>query len=71
MEAIFSDYNCPICNWEPPAFEGKYYKVNGKKYPIFHNEHKYYNGNFDMHDWDETHCCKVCKKEFIFTNGAV
>jgi hypothetical protein len=67
----YGEINCPLCGWEAPPFEGKYYTVNKKKYPVFLNEHKYYNGSFDMHDWDERHCCPKCKKEFEFSNGSV
>lgn len=69
MEA--SQYNCPTCNFEPPETDGTFYKVGNKKYPIYNNTRKYYNGWNDMHDWDETHFCPNCKKEFTFSNGAV
>lgn len=69
--SAYSLYDCPTCGWEPPAFEGKYYHRNGKKYPVFGNAHQYFNGSFDMNDWDETHYCSNCKKEFTFTNGSV
>lgn len=65
------DMNCPKCRFEAPECDGSYYIVEGKKYPVYSNESKYYNGSYDMHDWDETHCCPECKIEFTFSNGAV
>ena len=35
-----SEYNCPICDWEPPEFDGTFYKiVDGKV-------------KKDLSDWD-------------------
>ena len=67
----YNDTCCPKCGWEPPSFDGRYYTVKGKEYPIFSGVRRYYNGHFDMNDWDETHCCPKYKKEYTFGNGAV
>lgn len=67
----YPNYCCQDCGEESQEFGGEYETINGKKYPIFTNERKYYNGTYDMHDWDETHYCKNCKKEYTFSTGAV
>lgn len=68
-ESEYPDHCCPTCGKEPEEFYGRYEKINGKSYPVFSKERKYFNGNNDMHDWDETHYCKKCKQEWAFSTG--
>jgi hypothetical protein len=46
--------------WYLFIFNKKVYPVYGKSYP------KYFGG----YDWEETHYCPYCKKEFSFGNGS-
>lgn len=66
------NYTCPTCGSEPPD-PGEIYLATKSKieYPQYFNNRKYYNGSYDMHDWEELHYCKKCKKEYWFHNGAV
>lgn len=66
------DSCCPKCKEESPEWNGVKYKGNnGKMYPIFSDEKKYYNGWNDCHDWVETHYCNECNLDYSFDNGAV
>lgn len=62
-------YGCPKCGKDAPEFNGDYYEVDGKEYPIFQNEEKYFDGWYNMHDWEEVHHC--CGEEYVIFNGAV
>jgi len=61
-------WQCPSCGEEPN--DDDTYKVNKVKYPIYTNYSRGFNGEFTQSSWTETHCCKKCKVEFSFQNGA-
>lgn len=46
------------------------YEVNGKAYPIYQNEQYTSNPSCAGYDWQETHYCPFCKKEYTFDNSS-
>jgi|AntAceMinimDraft_16_1070373.scaffolds.fasta_scaffold69162_2 hypothetical protein len=88
---ITSEYNCPICNWEPREFCGTFYRVVDGEikedlsawdleetglplpkdyYPKYGQKHEVHN-DFFGYEWEETHKCPHCNKEFTFINSNI
>jgi thiol-disulfide isomerase/thioredoxin len=70
------EYCCPICGYEPPEED---YKVKGVLYPKITTHNKKiddmvimnFNGEYSFYDWNETHWCPKCRKEFSFDNSSI
>ena len=60
---------CPDCGWADNSGDDNKYIVNKKEYPIITNYHPAC-GEYSGYDWDETHCCPFCKKEFEYGNSS-
>lgn len=58
--------DCPICGREP---EEGFYRVGDENYPQCYNSYYAHRFGDPIFDFDEVHCCPVCKKEFYFKNG--
>lgn len=88
----FNEYCCPKCGWEPPDFNGTFYRiVKGEVkldlshwdleetglpqppeyYPKFGNKWPSNHPDFHGVEWEETHFCPHCKKEFSFINSSI
>jgi len=80
-----SEWTCPDCHFDPPEFDGNFYKFNEteKKIETKHFEDgvkvpdnyypkfgpREYRRMDSGFDFEEIHYCPNCKKEFSFYNG--